>query len=278
MIRAFVIGDPIAHSGSPMIHSHWLKSYGIGGSYEAVRVAAGDLPAFATKLKTGEAGFAGGNVTIPHKEAIFALADETEEVARLIGAANTLWLEDGKLKATNTDAYGFAANLDAEAPGWDRGKKAVVLGAGGASRAILSSLTERGFSEIVLVNRTVARAEDLANRFGPDSIIAAPLPELEAGLAGANLFVNTSSLGMEGSATPDLDFSKMAEGALVTDIVYAPLVTPFLQKARKQGIATVDGLGMLLHQAVPGFEKWFGIRPEVDADLRALIVADLEAS
>ena len=277
MIRAFVIGDPIAHSGSPMIHSHWLKSYGIGGSYEAVRVAAGDLPAFATKLKTGEAGFAGGNVTIPHKEAIFALADETEEVARLIGAANTLWLEDGKLKATNTDAYGFAANLDAEAPGWHTGKKAVVLGAGGASRAILFSLIERGFSEIVLVNRTVARAEELAKRFGSDSITAAPLPALDDALVGADLFVNTSSLGMEGSATPDLDFSVMAENALVTDIVYAPLVTPFLKRAQAQGLATVDGLGMLLHQAVPGFQKWFGTRPEVDAELRAMVVADLEA-
>ena len=277
MRRAFIIGDPVAHSRSPMIHGYWLKKHAIAGSYEPVRVVPDELPSFAERLKYGEAGFVGGNVTIPHKEAIFALADETGEVAELIGAANTLWLEDGKLNATNTDAYGFAANLDAEAPGWDRGKKAVVLGAGGASRAILSSLTERGFSEIVLVNRTVARAEDLANRFGPDSIIAAPLPELEAGLAGANLFVNTSSLGMEGSATPDLDFSKMAEGALVTDIVYAPLVTPFLKRAQAQGLATVDGLGMLLHQAVPGFQKWFGTRPEVDAELRAMVVADLEA-
>lgn len=276
MIRAFVIGDPIAHSRSPMIHGHWLKKYGIDGSYQTVRVTADDLPAFAAKLKSGEADFAGGNVTIPHKEAIFALADETEEVARLIGAANTLWLEDGKLKATNTDAYGFAANLDAEAPGWDKGKKAVVLGAGGASRAILSSLTGRGFSEIVLANRTVARAEELAKRFGA-AIRPVSLPELDDALSGADLFVNTSSLGMERSVAPDLDFSTMAEGALVTDIVYAPLVTHFLHKARSQGIATVDGLGMLLHQAVPGFEKWFGTRPEVDAELRALIVADLEA-
>ncbi|TDH37816.1 shikimate dehydrogenase [Pseudohoeflea suaedae] len=276
MRRAFIIGDPVAHSRSPMIHRYWLEKHAITGAYEPVRVVPEALPAFAAGLKDGEAGFVGGNVTIPHKEAIFALADETEEVAELIGAANTLWLEDGKLKATNTDAYGFAANLDAEAPGWDKGGKAVVLGAGGASRAILFSLIERGFSDIVLVNRTVARAGELAKRFGSDSITAAPLAELGAALVGAGLFVNTSSLGMEGSATPDLDFSVMAKGGLVTDIVYAPLVTPFLRKARSQGLATADGLGMLLHQAVPGFEKWFGTRPEVDAELRAMIVADLE--
>ena len=277
MRRAFIIGDPVAHSRSPMIHGHWLEKHAIAGSYEPVRVVPDELPSFAERLKYGEAGFVGGNVTIPHKEAIFALADETGEVAELIGAANTLWLEDGKLNATNTDAYGFAANLDAEAPGWHTGKKAVVLGAGGASRAILFSLIERGFSEIVLVNRTVARAEELAKRFGSDSITAAPLPALDDALIGADLFVNTSSLGMEGSATPDLDFSVMAENALVTDIVYAPLITPFLEKAQEQGFATVDGLGMLLHQAVPGFEKWFGTRPEVDAQLRAMVVADLEA-
>jgi shikimate dehydrogenase len=276
MRRAFIIGDPVAHSRSPMIHGHWLKTHDIEGSYETVRVVPGDLPAFVDRLKNGDSGFAGGNVTIPHKEAVFGLADETEEVARLIGAANTLWLEDGRLKATNTDAYGFAANLDAEAPGWDNGRKAVVLGAGGASRAILFSLIERGFSEILLVNRTVARAEDLAKRFG-ETIRAAPLPELDAALSGADLFVNTSSLGMEGSATPDLEFSVMKTGALVTDIVYAPLVTPFLARAKDQGFKTVDGLGMLLHQAVPGFEKWFGVRPDVDAELRAMIVADLEA-
>lgn len=277
MRRAFIIGDPVAHSRSPMIHGHWLEKHAIAGSYEPVRVVPDELPSFAERLKSGEAGFVGGNVTIPHKEAIFALADETEEVAELIGAANTLWLEDGKLNATNTDAYGFAANLDAEASGWDTGKKAVVLGAGGASRAILFSLIERGFSDIVLVNRTVARAEELAKRFGSDSIRAAPLPALDDALSGADLFVNTSSLGMEGSETPELDFSVMAESALVTDIVYAPLVTPFLKKAQAQGFATVDGLGMLLHQAVPGFEKWFGTRPEVDAELRAMVVADLEA-
>lgn len=277
MRRAFIIGDPVAHSRSPMIHRYWLKKHAIAGSYEPVRVIPDELPSFAERLKSGEAGFVGGNVTIPHKEAIFALADETEEVAELIGAANTLWLEDGKLNATNTDAYGFAANLDAEAPDWDTGKKAVVLGAGGASRAILFSLIERGFSDIVLVNRTVARAEELAKRFGSDSINAAQLPALDDALVGADLFVNTSSLGMEGSATPELDFSVMAENALVTDIVYAPLVTPFIKTAKAQGLATVDGLGMLLHQAVPGFEKWFGTRPEVDAQLRAMTVADLEA-
>jgi shikimate dehydrogenase len=275
MRRAFIIGDPVAHSRSPMIHGHWLEQKGIDGRYEPVRVVADDLPAFIDRLKSGMSGFVGGNVTIPHKEAVFALADETEEVARLIGAANTLWLDGGRLKATNTDAFGFSANLDAQAAGWNKGEKAVVLGAGGASRAVLFALIERGFSEIVLVNRTLSRAEELAGRFGA-AIRPAALPALGEALSGVDLFVNTSSLGMEGSATPDLDFTVMNEGALVTDIVYAPLVTPFLEAARSQGVATVDGLGMLLYQAVPGFEKWFGQRPEVDSALRALIVADLE--
>lgn len=274
-MRAFVIGDPIAHSRSPMIHNHWLDIYGIAGRYEAIHLKAEQLPDFVARLRTKEVDFVGGNVTIPHKEAMFALVDEIDETARLVGAANTIWREDGKLWATNTDGYGFAANLDQQAPGWDRGSKAVVLGAGGACRAILHALRSRGFSEIVLVNRTLARAHSLAEIFGP-AIRPAPIETLQEALRGADLFVNTSSLGMEGGAVPALDFSIMGANAVVTDIVYVPLVTPFLAMATAQGLKTVDGLGMLLHQAVPGFEIWFGQRPEVDADLRNKIVADLE--
>lgn len=272
--RAFVTGHPVTHSRSPMIHGHWLSSYGISGSYERVPVTPEDFPAFMATLRDGSSGFVGGNVTIPHKEAAFALADHVDETGRLIGAVNTLWRADGKIQASNTDAYGFAANLDAARPGWDAGGTAVVLGAGGASRAVLHALTARGFREIRLLNRTLDRARELADRFG-GGIMVAPLDALPEALSGAGLFVNTTSLGMDGSPAPEIDFSVMAGGALVTDIVYVPLETPFMAQARAMGLPTVDGLGMLLHQAVPGFEIWFGRRPEVTAELRALIERDV---
>ena len=274
-IKAFVIGSPITHSRSPMIHGHWLKTLGIAGSYEAITVDSGELADFVDALKSGKNGFTGGNVTIPHKEVVFELADHVDETARLIGAANTLWLEDGRLMATNTDAYGFAANLDNCSPGWDACEKAVVLGAGGASRAILYALIERGITDIRLINRTVSRAEALAARFGP-TIRPGGMQDLSAALDSAGLFINTTSLGMDGAAAPELDFSTMKPGALVTDIVYVPLKTPFLTKAEAQGMKIADGLGMLLHQAVPGFAIWFGTRPEVTDELRQMIINDLE--
>lgn len=274
-IKAFVIGDPISHSRSPLIHGHWLKKLEIAGSYETVTVNTGDLASFVGALKSGQNGFVGGNVTIPHKETVFAQVDHVDDIARTIGAANTIWLEGGQLMATNTDAYGFVANLDASSPGWDACEKAVVMGAGGASRAILYALKERGITDIRLINRTLSRAESLAACFGP-SITPGGMQDLPAALKGAGLFVNTSSLGMDGAAAPDLDFSAMTKGALVTDIVYAPLKTPFLAKAEAQGIKIVDGLGMLLHQAVPGFAIWFGTRPEVTDELRQIIINDLE--
>ncbi len=273
--RAFVTGYPVKHSRSPMIHDHWLRQYGLDGSYEMAEVAPDDFAAFIDDLIAGRSGFVGGNVTIPHKEAAFALAQDPDAIARELGAANTLWLEDGRLCASNTDGYGFAANLDAQAPGWSDGETAVVLGAGGASRAIIMTLRDRGFRNIKVVNRTVERAAALAQRFG-DRVSAHPLDALPEAMQGAALFVNTSSLGMEGSEVPPIDFSLLERGAVVTDIVYTPLVTPILSMARDQGFRIVDGLGMLLHQAVPGFEKWFGVRPTVDDGLRALIVADLE--
>ncbi|MCY6383167.1 shikimate dehydrogenase [Hoeflea prorocentri] len=273
--RAFVAGYPVKHSRSPIIHRYWLDQAGIEGSYELAQVTPDAFPEFMQRLADGSSGFVGGNVTIPHKEDAFRFAGSADALATELGAANTLWLESGRLMATNTDGYGFSANLDERAPGWDKTETAVVLGAGGASRAILQTLRDRGIKTIRLVNRTVSRAEDLADRFG-DSIHVHALNDLGAAVAGAGLFVNTSALGMEGSPVPDIDFSSMAKNGVVTDIVYTPLVTPILQRAAEAGCHTVDGLGMLLHQAVPGFEKWFGIRPAVTDDLRNRIVQDLE--
>mgnify|MGYP001811778039 FL=1 len=276
-IRAFVTGYPAKHSRSPLIHGYWLEKAGIDGSYEIIEVAPDDFPAFVSALRDGSSGFAGGNVTIPHKEAACALADGTDALVKELGAANTLWRQNGRLMATNTDGYGFAANLDEQAPGWDRADAAIILGAGGASRAVIQTVRDRGVKNIHIVNRTVSRARNLADRFGA-GISAHPLEALETLLPGAGLFVNTSSMGMEGSEVPDIAFARMAPGAIVTDLVYTPLNTPKLEMAQTQGLQTVDGLGMLLHQAVPGFEKWFGIRPQVTEELRAIIVRDLEKS
>ncbi len=274
--HAFVIGDPIGHSRSPLIHGYWLKQAGLKGSYDAVRIVSADLPAFVAAIKDGSSGLAGGNVTIPHKEAVLGLVDDVDEIARQIGAANTLWIEGGRLMATNTDSHGFAANLDENAPGWDQGKTAVVFGAGGASRAVIHALLSRDFQLVLIVNRTIERARALAQDFG-SRVSAHGTEHLPHLMRGVDLFVNTTSLGMGGSEVPDIDFTVMAENALVTDIVYIPLETPILAMAKRQGLRTVDGLGMLLHQAVPGFAKWFGVRPEVTPELRQLIIADMEA-
>lgn len=273
-LKAFVCGHPIAHSRSPMIHGHWLKSHRIDGSYTAVDVAPEDFSAFLDGL--AGAGFRGGNVTIPHKEAAFAGVQRRDEAAEQIGAVNTLWFEDGILWGGNTDAYGFAANLDQFAPGWTTGGVAVVLGAGGASRAIIHALKQRGFGDIRIVNRTVARAEELAGQFGP-GVTAHPQAATGELLGDASLLVNTTALGMHGNEGLPADPAGLPDHAIVTDIVYVPLETPLLAAARARGLRTVDGLGMLLHQAVPGFERWFGRRPEVTAELRNLIVADLDA-
>jgi shikimate dehydrogenase len=274
--RAFVIGDPISHSRSPLIHRHWLETAGISGSYDPVHIGESELERFVVALKDGTSGFTGGNVTLPHKQAIADLVDDIDETARQIGAVNTVWLEAGRLCATNTDSFGFSANLDDLAPGWDRGKTAVVFGAGGASRAILHALKARGFTSIRIVNRSFDRAQELSDRFG-EGVSAHNMGELNDVTTGANLFVNTTSLGMGGSPVPDINFSKLASDALVTDIVYVPLVTPIMAMAESQGLATVDGLGMLLHQAAPGFEKWFGRTPAVTKTLRDLVIADIEA-
>ena len=270
--RAFVVGHPIAHSRSPMIHGFWLRRYGIEGRYEKIDVAPEHLTDFVKTLR--EAGFVGGNVTVPHKTAILDLA-EADQAARAIGAANTLWFEGDRLRAGNTDAAGFLANLDSQAPGWgDGGGRAVVLGAGGAARAVVYALLGRGFG-VDVANRTPVKAEALVRAFGP-SVSARAWAELPHLLSKADLLVNTTSLGMTGQPPLRLDLAPLPARAVVTDIVYAPLETELLRQARAGGHRVVDGLGMLLHQAVPGFSRWFGIEPAVTPDLRALLEADLK--
>jgi shikimate dehydrogenase len=271
--RAFVIGHPIKHSRSPLIHGSWIAEHGIEGSYEAIDVAPDELPAFVERLRQGE--FAGGNVTIPHKEAVFALCDSVDPLATTIAAVNTLVGRGGKVHGFNTDFLGFLGNLDQNAPGWAEGlNRAVVLGAGGAARAVLVALRERGVPEIVLLNRTAEKAEALAKEIsGP--FVPGALSDFARYAPGAGLVVNTTSIGMHGTRFDDIDLRLLPRTALVTDIVYVPLVTPLLAEARALGFRTVDGLGMLLHQAVPGFEAWFGVRPEVTPALRAKIEATL---
>jgi len=271
--KSFVIGHPIAHSRSPLIHGTWLKAYGIDGSYEAIDVAPAELPALFARLRGGE--FAGGNVTIPLKEPVFALCDTVDPLATTIGAVNTLVATAGKVHGFNTDFMGFLGNLDQQAAGWSDGlEEAIVLGAGGASRAVLVALRERGVKKINLLNRTAEKATALAQAFG-DTVHAAPWTAFGELAPRAGLVVNTTSVGMHGSQFSDLALSKLPKWALVTDLVYVPLETPFLAEARSLGLKAVDGLGMLLHQAVPGFEAWFGVRPEVTPALRAAVEATL---
>jgi shikimate dehydrogenase len=273
--KAFVTGHPIAHSRSPKIHRHWLAKYGIDGIYQAIDVAPQDFAEFLKTLRVN--AYRGGNVTIPHKEAAFALVKRRDAAAEQIGAANTLWLEDGELWGGNTDGHGFAANLDDYAPGWAANGPAVVLGAGGASRAVIHALKQHGVGDIRIVNRTLARAEDLCRRFGA-GVSAHGMAATGELLADAGLLVNTTALGMHGNEGLSADPARLPDHAIVTDIVYVPLETPLLAAARARGLKTIDGLGMLLHQAVPGFERWFGTRPEVTAELRQMIVADIGAT
>lgn len=273
--RAFVTGFPISHSRSPIIHRYWLKQHALRGNYDAVPVEPKDFASFLDRVRKGE--FVGGNVTIPHKEQAFAGVDWRDEAAEAIGAVNTLWMDGGKLCGGNTDAYGFAADLDQSAPGWDKARTALVIGAGGAARAIVHALMARGFADIRIANRTQARAEDLAAHFGGP--VTAHRLEGAADLAtDAGLVVNTTSVGMKGEDGAPLDVAHLPSSAIVSDIVYVPLQTPLLADARRRGLKTVNGLGMLLHQAVPGFERWFGVRPEVTPELRALIEADVAAA
>jgi shikimate dehydrogenase len=274
--RAGVVGWPIGHSRSPMIHNYWLKKLGIPGTYEKFAVQPGEFSEFAAKI--GRDGLVGSNVTVPHKEAAFSACDERTPVAEALGAVNTLWREDGRLWGDNTDVAGFLANMDETAPGWaERGKLAVVIGAGGAARAIVYALISRGFERVAIVNRTRARAEGLASHFS-GSTIATPWADLSTQLPEADLLVNSSSLGMVGQPPLAIDLSGLPERAVVADAVYVPLRTPLIEGARARRLRTVEGLGMLLHQAAPAFARWFGRRPLVTPELRALVEAEVAAT
>jgi shikimate dehydrogenase len=272
--RACVIGYPIKHSRSPLIHGHWLATYGLQGSYEKIEVAPADLATFLRAMPAQ--GIVGCNVTVPHKEAAYAFVDEATERARQLRAVNTLWFENGRLHGDNTDILGFLAHADASAPRWDRETGcAVVLGAGGAARGIAAGLLSRGIPRIAVVNRTYERAAALAAQFDR-SVEPHGWENLPTLLRDGDMLVNTTSLGMQGQPTLDIDLSPMRPGAIVDDIVYVPLETALLRQARSKGLRTIDGLGMLLHQAVPGFEHWFGRRPEVTPALRAIIETDIQ--
>ncbi|MEO0774841.1 MAG: shikimate dehydrogenase [Pseudomonadota bacterium] len=264
---AGVIGSPIAHSKSPQLHSHWLKTYDIPGHYVPLDVGAEDLATVLAQMP--KMGFVGANVTIPHKERVLSLADQITDRATLIGAANTLIFKpDGKIHADNTDGYGFITNLRQSAPGWNpKAGPAAVLGAGGAARAVITALLEAGVPEILISNRTKVRAEALRADFGKRLTV---VDWVQAGnmFEEAVTVVNTTSLGMIGKPPLRVPLDGLRAGALVTDLVYAPLKTHLLAEAEKQGCTIVDGLGMLLHQAVPGFERWFGVRPEVNSATR----------
>lgn len=274
--RCFVIGHPIAHSRSPLIHGSWIAEYGLDGSYERIDVPPAGLPAFIDKVRAG--AFIGGNVTVPHKEAALKLIDVPSDTATAMGAVNTIWREGDKLHGDNTDAAGFLAHLDATAPGWDqRTRTVLILGAGGAARAIGYGLKGRGLARIILVNRSPARAVELAAALGAP-VEAAAWEERAALVARADLIVNTTALGMKGQPPLEIDLAGLRQGSIVDDIVYVPLRTALLAEAERRGGIPVDGLGMLLHQAVPGFTRWFGVEPSVTPALRARLEADILGS
>jgi shikimate dehydrogenase len=269
--KVCVIAWPAGHSRSPLIHNYWIKQHKLDAEYLREAVPPEGFADFIKGMRAN--GYVGANVTVPHKEAVLKLS-EPDERARAVGAANALWFDDDRLRSTNTDVEGFLANLDAATPGWDRGlSTAVVLGAGGGARAVVFALLAREVGRIYVINRTEERAKALRKKFGA-RVQVAGWEETTGLLGGAGLLVNTTTLGMVGQ--PPLEFNLRCPPSLVVaDLVYAPLVTGLLASARARGLRTADGLGMLLHQAERGFELWFGIRPEVTPELRALIEADL---
>ncbi len=272
MRASCLIGWPAAHSRSPLIHHYWLRHFGIEGGYSIEAVPPEEFAEFVLHLS--HHGFVGANVTIPHKERALVLTTPDER-ARAVGAANTLWYDGDLLRSTNTDIEGFINNLDASAPGWDRIEDALVLGAGGSSRAVVFGLIERGIKRVHLANRTLERAQVLAKQFG-EKVHPIAWDAIGAVLPRAALLVNTTSLGMKGQPPLDIDVGLLPPHAAVADLVYVPLQTSLLAAAQARGLKTADGLGMLLHQAVRGFELWFGRRPDVTPELRALVEADLQ--
>ncbi len=272
--KACVIGWPIQQSRSPLIHGHWLKKYGIAGSYDRVAVPPGEAAAFVRSLESR--GLEGCNVTAPHKQAVFDAADWRDPSAVAVGAANTVWRDGAKVCVANTDTYGFMTHLGQSAPGWDKEDAPVaIFGAGGAARAVVYGFLDAGIAKVRLINRTAARAEELVAHFG-SRVESWAWTDHARAVADAGVIVNTTTLGMAGNAPLDLDLAALDRNAIVADIVYVPLETPLLAAARARGHRTVDGLGMLLHQAVPGFARWFGVQPEVTPELRDILVADIE--
>jgi shikimate dehydrogenase len=266
-----VIAWPAGHSRSPLIHNYWIKQHKLDAEYRREAVPPDKFAAFVKNLRGN--GYIGANITVPHKEAALALS-EPDDRARAVGAANTLWYDDDTLRSTNTDVEGFLANLDVAAPGWDRGlETAVVLGAGGGARAVVFALLQREVGRVYVINRTRDRAQALKKKFGT-RVHLAGWNETTGLLGGAGILANTTTLGMVGQ--PPLEINLRCPASLVVaDLVYAPLETGLLASARARGLRTADGLGMLLHQAVRGFQLWFGVRPEVTPELRALVEADL---
>lgn len=275
MKRACVIGWPIEHSRSPLIHGYWLARYEIDGAYTKEAVPPEALASYLTRL--AENGLQGCNVTVPHKEAALRLADDVDESARGVGAVNTLWLEGSRLCGSNTDTYGFMTYLGLSAPSWrERDAPVAILGAGGAARAIVLGFLKANITEIRVFNRTRARAEALALHFG-DRIKVYDWHERTQRTRDCGVLVNATAAGLKGAGSIGIDFSGFRRECVVCDIVYVPLETELLRGARAAGLQTVDGLGMLLHQAVPGFHKWFGKQPEVTTDLYRRIATDIEA-
>lgn len=269
--KTAVIGHPINHSKSPLIHTHWIKQYDLNGTYEAIDIAPETLKEGIDTLITN--GFSGFNVTIPHKETILPLCETIDDTARACGAVNTIVIKDGKLHGYNTDGFGFIANIKQNAPSFDFTKgPAVIIGAGGAARAIIKGLIDAGVPRIIIANRTREKADIIAAQMDATKITTIEWADRHAALENANLLVNTSSLGMTGKPPLDLGLTALPSSALVTDIVYSPLETPLLTTAKQRGNTIVTGIGMLLHQARPGFEKWHGIMPQVTKELEALVL------
>lgn len=276
--KAIIIGRPIKHARSPLIHGFWLETLGLEGSYERREVMPGAVGAVLREL--GREGYAGGNVTVPHKEEAFAACDEVTDRARIAGAVNTFWFESGQLYGDNTDGYGFAAHLSQTFPDWDQEPATLrILGAGGAARGLIAPLLAHRVKMISIANRSRDRAEilvnDLKRTLGPIPIEIIDWADRDRNLEAVDVLVNTTSMGMAGQPALDSELTGLKPRAIVADIVYVPLETPLLARARQAGFRCLDGLGMLLHQAVPGFERWFGRRPDVTEDLRQHILADI---
>jgi shikimate dehydrogenase len=274
MIEASVIGWPISHSRSPLIHNYWLNKHGVDGNYTKQAVAPDDLPQFLNGLREGPR--VGANVTLPHKQNAVTQVDMVDDRVRRIGALNTIWRENGKLCATSTDGAGFVANIYSKLPSFNlSGATVTILGAGGSTRAIIDEVLRAGVDRISVSNRTLSRAETLARHFGERVHVVEP-GALKDVFLDTDLLINTTSAGLNGEGELPLPWDSLAHTAVVADIVYTPLITPFLLTAKSREHATIPGLGMLLYQAVVGFEKWFGVRPQVTQTLYDLVARDID--